>query len=153
MPPPPTSRVSNSESQASAGAMSGRYSSIAKITHPKTSGVFPRDRLFLALDECRESPVIWVSAPAGSGKTTLVASYLAERKLNSIWYRVDEGDGDIATFFYYMGLAAKKGAPHSRNQLPLLTSEYLLDVKTFTIRYFENLYNRIKTPSVIFFDN
>ena len=69
---------------------------IAKITPPKTSGVFPRKRLFRLLDECRKSPVVWVSAPAGSGKTTLVASYLSDRKLQSIWYRVDEGDGDIA---------------------------------------------------------
>ena len=130
-----------------------RWSSMAKITHPKTSGGFPRNRLFRVLDECRASPVIWVSAPAGSGKTTLVASYLSERNLNSIWYRVDEGDGDIATFFYYMGLAAKKATPHTRRPLPLLTPEYLLGIKTFTLRYFENLYSRLKPPSAIVFDN
>ena len=91
---------------------------MAKITHPRISGVFPRKRLFRDLDDSRESPVIWVSAPAGSGKTTLVASYLSERQLHSIWYRVDEGDGDIATFFYYMGLAARKSAPRSKKTLP-----------------------------------
>ena len=133
--------------------MQERRSSIAKITHPKTSGVFPRERLFRLLDEFRASPVIWISAPAGSGKTTLVASYLSERKLNSIWYRVDEGDGDIATFFYYMGMAAKKASPRIRKPLPLLTPEYLLGVTTFTLRYFENLFSRLKPPSVIVCDN
>jgi len=143
----------NLSSWVSTGAKPERWSSIAKITHPKTTGAFPRERLFRLVDELRESPVIWVAAPAGSGKTTLVASYLTERKLNSIWYRVDEGDGDIATFFYYMGLAAKKAVPRTRNPLPLLTPEYLLGVKAFTLRYFENLYNRLTPPSLIVFDN
>jgi ATP/maltotriose-dependent transcriptional regulator MalT/DNA-binding SARP family transcriptional activator len=135
------------------GAKPMRRLSIAKITHPKTTGVFPRERLFRLLDEYRESPVIWVSAPAGSGKTTLVSSYLSDRKLHSIWYRVDEGDGDIATFFYYMGLAAKKAAPRTLKSLPLLTPEYLLGIKTFTLRYFENLYSLLKLPFIIVFDN
>jgi ATP/maltotriose-dependent transcriptional regulator MalT len=145
--------VTNPVSKASARPEPERSSSIAKITHPKTTGVFPRKRLFRILDECRESPVVWVSAPAGSGKTTLVASYLSERKLQSIWYRVDEGDGDIATFFYYMGLAAKKATPRTMKHLPLFTPEYLLGIKTFTLRYFENLYRRLTPPSVIVFDN
>ena len=153
MPQTPASSVSSSETRASAGAKPDRRLSIAKITPPKTTGVFPRKRLFRLLDECREFPVTWVSAPAGSGKTTLVASCLAERRLNSIWYRVDEGDGEIATFFYYMGLAAKKAAPRTRNPLPLLTPEYLFGIDTFTLRYFENLYGRLKPPFVIVFDN
>jgi LuxR family transcriptional regulator, maltose regulon positive regulatory protein len=148
-----TTKATNPLSRASAGPDPERWFSMAKITHPKASGVFPRERLFRVLDECRESPIVWVSAPAGSGKTTLVASYLAERKLNSIWYRVDEGDGDIATFFYYMSLAAKKAAPRTRKPLPLLTPEYLLGVKTFTLRYFEDLFSRLKPSSVIVFDN
>jgi two-component SAPR family response regulator len=97
--------------------------------------------------------VIWLSAPAGSGKTTLIASYLTERKLKSLWYQVDEGDSDIATFFYYMRLAAKKVAPRRRTLLPLLTPEYSLGIPTFTLRYFENLYSRLKPPFIIVFDN
>lgn len=148
-----TNKAANPVSRASDRAESERSFSMAKITHPRTSGAFPRKRLFRLLDECRESPVVWVSAPAGSGKTTLVASYLSDRNLNSIWYRIDEGDGDIATFFYYMGLAAKKGTPRKLNPLPLLTPEYLLGIRTFTLRYFENLYTHLNPPSVIVFDN
>jgi ATP/maltotriose-dependent transcriptional regulator MalT len=73
-----------------------------------------RNRLFEFLDVCLEGPVTWISAPAGSGKTTLAASYLSEKKFPHIWYRADEGDGDIASFFYYMGLAAKRAAPRHR---------------------------------------
>ncbi len=124
-------------------------SQIAKITRPRLSGVLQRDRLFTMLDEGRTRSVIWVSGPPGSGKTTLVSSYLDARALSSIWYQVDEGDADIATFFYYMGRAA----PKKRKPLPLLTPEYLQDIPTFTRRYFENLYGRLKPPFALVFDN
>ncbi|MBM4055055.1 MAG: hypothetical protein FJ264_10395 [Planctomycetes bacterium] len=96
----------------------------AKITCPQIAGVFPRERLFRLMDKGRDNPLIWISAPAGSGKTTLAASYLNSRKLPCLWYRVDEGDVDIATFFYYMGIAVKKAVSSRRASLPLLTPEY-----------------------------
>ena len=148
-----TNRVPNPGSRSSAGSKHKRDLPIAKTTHPKTSGLYHRERLFRLLDEHNDVPVTWISAPAGSGKTALVASYLADRKLKSIWYRVDEGDGDIAAFFYYMGLAAKKAAPRKRWLLPMLTPEYLLGIQTFILRYFENLCNRLKPPFRIVLDN
>jgi predicted phosphodiesterase len=52
-----------------------------------------------------------------------------------------------------MGAAVKQAAPRKRKPLPLLTPEYLPGLPIFTKRYFENLYNRLKTPFVIVFDN
>ncbi len=126
---------------------------IAKITRPTFAKVLHRKRLFRLIDQGRRHPVIYVSGPAGSGKTTLVSSYLDSRKIPCLWYKVDEGDADITTFFYYMGLAAKKAAPGKRRPLPLLTPEYQMGIPTFTKRYFENLYSRLKSSSVIVFDN
>ncbi len=130
-----------------------RNASIAKITRPKLTGIFPRPRLFSLLDGESAKPITWISAPAGSGKTTLVGSWLDARKLPCLWYQIDEGDGDIANFFYYMGLAAKKAAPRYRTPLPLLTPEYLMGLSTFTKRYFENLFSRMKPPFALVFDN
>jgi LuxR family maltose regulon positive regulatory protein len=45
-----------------------------------------------------------------------------------------------------MGLAAKRAAPRKRRPLPLLTSEYLQGISTFTLRYFEELYSRLNPP-------
>ncbi len=133
--------------------MMQRNSDIAKISRPRVSGILPRERLFRLLDSGRGCPVIWVAGPAGSGKTTLVASYLDSRKLPCLWYQLDEADADLASFFYYMGLAAKKAAPRKQKPLPLLTAEYLFGIPTFAKRYFEDLSSRLKPPFAMVFDN
>lgn len=125
--------------------MTKQILSIAKITRPAVTGVVQRNRLFSLLDRVAGKPVTWISAPGGAGKSTLVASYLEARKIPSLWYHCDELDADLATFFYYMGLAAKKAAPRHKQALPLLTPEYLAGIATFTRRYVEILFSRVKT--------
>jgi LuxR family maltose regulon positive regulatory protein len=118
--------------------------SLVKITPPLIHNYYARNRIFCLLDESREQPITWITAPAGSGKTTLVSSYVTERRLSCLWYQVDARDDDAATFFYYMSLAAKNAAPGYHKPLPLLTPEYRLGLRTFTRRYFEEVYKRIQ---------
>jgi len=126
---------------------------LTKISPPHSSGVVPRERVFRILDVCMKRPAVWIASPAGSGKTSLVASYLLVRNIPCLWYRADSGDGDIAAFFYHMGLAAKKAAPSLRKPLPFLTPEYHMGIPVFARRYFEELYRRLKPPFVIVLDN
>src|SRR3989338_5333051 len=126
---------------------------LAKITRPRTATVLARTRLFRWLDRARRSPVVWVSGPPGAGKTTLVSSYVERRRLRCLWYQLDAGDGDVATFFHYLGLAVRKAAPHHRAPLPALTPEYLPGLAVFARRYFENVYTRLKAPVVLVLDN
>src|SRR5215831_15571234 len=94
---------------------------LAKTTRPTLAPTtVARPRLFRLLDRARRKPVTWVWGPPGAGKTTLVVSYLQARKVRTLWYQLDEGDADVATFFYYLGVAA----PRRRRPLPLLTSQY-----------------------------
>ena len=72
---------------------------LAKLTRPRIHGPILRKRLFKLLDERERHSVIWVSGPPGSGKTTLVASYVESRKIPTYWLQLDEGDRDLATFF------------------------------------------------------
>ncbi len=124
-----------------------KQGAIAKISRPNATGIIHRERLFRLLDAGRKQPIVWVTGPAGSGKTSLVASYLDARRLRCLWYQTDEGDADIASFFYYMGVAAKKAAPRTRKPLPLFTPEYLMGIAPFTKRYFENLFSILVRPS------
>lgn len=124
--------------------MAVKQTILAKIARPLISNPVRRERLFALLDQGVAKPMTWLSAPGGSGKTTLVASYLDDRQLPCLWYQCDEGDADIATFFYYVGLAAKKVAPRFRKSLPLLTPEYFSGIPTFTRRFFELLYTRLQ---------
>jgi DNA-binding SARP family transcriptional activator len=126
---------------------------MVKISRPRPKDIYLRRRLFKQLDRMRRFPVTWVSAPAGSGKTTLISSYIEHRKIPCLWYQLDQGDADLATFFYYLGQAAKKAAPRKRKPLPLLTPEYSLGIPTFTLRYFEELCSRFKAPFLFVFDN
>ena len=126
---------------------------IVKINCPCTDGILPRKRLFQILDENTSVPATWITAPAGSGKTSLVASYLVSRNANFIWYQCDSGDRDLASFFYYLGLAAKRVVPPGSYPLPLLTPEYQHDIQNFSRNYFENLYHLLQPGSFIIFDN
>ncbi|MGZ9135512.1 MAG: AAA family ATPase, partial [Candidatus Deferrimicrobiaceae bacterium] len=127
--------------------------SIVKIGRPVLVGHLPRERLFRKLDDLRQHPIIWVSGPAGSGKSTLISAYLEARKIPCLWYRVDKEDADIATFFRYLALAAQKAAPRKKKPLPVFSPEYLPGISRFAGRYFEELYSRLTTPSVLVFDN
>ncbi|NOZ67768.1 MAG: AAA family ATPase [Deferribacteres bacterium] len=133
--------------------MKGKSVYPAKITRPVYAEVLNRERLFHLLDGRRNRPVIWVTGPPGSGKTTLLNSYIDSRKLPCLWYQVDEHDSDPATFFYYMGLAAKKARPRRRQPLPVLTPEYQKSIHAFTRRYFGELFSRLGPPFVIVLDN
>ncbi|GKS69359.1 hypothetical protein W03_13630 [Nitrosomonas sp. PY1] len=131
-----------------------RQIALAKLTQPRISGVAGRDRLHTQLEKGLSNyPVVWIAGPAGAGKTTLVASYLDARQLTAIWYQVDSGDADLATFFYYMGLAGQVAAKRKRSFLPLLTPEYLSDLPGFARRFFRKLFSTITEPFILVLDN
>ena len=130
-----------------------RSTSIIKISPPVLKNVYPRERLFDRLDNLLNRPIVWVSGPAGCGKTSAVASYIKDRQLPCIWYQMDEGDADPATFIYYLGLASKKAAPWRKKALPLLAPEYLPGLATFARRFFEDFHNRLKSSTLFVIDN
>ena len=70
-----------------------------KLRRPRTvPGWIIRPRLFEQLDQVLQKPVALISAPAGFGKTTLLAQWLESSPLPNAWLQLDEKDQEIPTF-------------------------------------------------------
>jgi LuxR family maltose regulon positive regulatory protein len=70
-----------------------------------------RPRLVDQINGGLDKSLILVSAPAGYGKTTLVSSWLSQRKVSSAWLSLDAGDNDPVRFLQYLLTALSPAAP------------------------------------------
>lgn len=125
----------------------------AKVTRPCGNRLLPRPRLFARLDALQAARITWISGPPGAGKTTLASDYLAARAPAGIWFQLDAGDADLATFFHYLTRAAQQARVRNSRQLPALTPEYLPSLVEFTRRFAEALAGRPGEAPVIVLDN
>jgi DNA-binding SARP family transcriptional activator len=116
-------------------------------------GNVARERLFAALDAVRSKPLVWICGWPGAGKTVLASSYLEARSRPALWYQVDAGDADPATFFYYLSEAAASLQRGKKTRLPLLTQEYLADIPGFTRRFFRSLFAVLPIGGLLVLDN
>jgi len=83
-----------------------------KLLRPRPrTGIVDRPRLVRALARGAEAPVTLLSAPAGFGKTTLLASWLAGQRRPIAWVSFDERDRAAGTFWSYLLLAVERAAP------------------------------------------
>ncbi|MFI0415152.1 MAG: hypothetical protein ACH255_13555 [Candidatus Thiodiazotropha sp.] len=126
-------------------------SMVAKITQPLAKDILYRDRLFQKLDSSIQFPLTWITAPAGAGKTMLVSSYSESRNLPCLWFQVDSGDADLATFFHYLGLAGKELAEQKNQTFPLFTPEF--SPAGFSRNFFGQLFEALPQNTVLVFDN
>ena len=126
---------------------------LAKLTRPRLYGTIPRVRLFQLLDRRRQHPLLWVTGPPGAGKTSLVASYITERQIPGIWYQVDAGDADPATFFFYLGKAIEKVSKGKQATMPVLAPEHSQDLGGFARRFFRELFDRLGEGVLVVLDN
>ena len=76
-----------------------------KLYIPKwRPGLVPRARLIELLDQATERKLTLVSAPAGFGKSTVLAEWLAAPQAGerpAAWVSLDQSDNDPALFWAY----------------------------------------------------
>ncbi len=125
----------------------------AKLARPRAAGAVERLRLFALLDAQHDCSLVWIFGPPGSGKTNLITTYLDHNKCPTLWFRIDEGDRDAATFFSYLGEAAATFKGKRGKNLPRLTPEYLLDIAGFSRRYFRELFASLPPGCALVLDN
>ncbi len=78
---------------------------------PARADLVPRPRITRLLDAGLSASLILVSAPAGFGKTTLLAAWLADRPQRSAWLTLDTADNDHARFLSYVLAALQVAVP------------------------------------------
>jgi LuxR family maltose regulon positive regulatory protein len=126
---------------------------LAKVTRPRLQRTYQRTELHNLLDELSATPLIVVSGLPGSGKTTLMSSYIESRNIPCLWYQVDRDDKDPATFFYYLGIAALTVNSINKIALPQVSTERASSVSFQAKEYFQKLYQCLQTPFLIVLDN
>lgn len=70
--------------------------------------IVPRPRLTAQLDDGLQGKLSLVSAPAGYGKTTLVAEWLGKQDRMAAWLTLEDADNDPARFLAYILAALGK---------------------------------------------
>jgi LuxR family transcriptional regulator, maltose regulon positive regulatory protein len=68
-------------------------------------GLLPRPRLTQRLTEAMAGELVLVCAPAGFGKTALLADWARRSQRQVVWLSLDPGDNDPARFWRYLAAA------------------------------------------------
>ena len=70
-----------------------------------------------------------VSAPAGFGKTTVVADWVRESGWNAAWVSLDEGDNEVSRFLSYLTLALREIGDIGETALDALQASHATSVE------------------------
>ena len=126
-------------------------------------GVVARPQLINKLDEGKESKLILISAPAGYGKSTLLADWISQREEVKVgWVSLDSEDNDLRRFFSYLiaslrniDIPIKEGAianlkDQHPDEISKLLSQVINQLSDFSGSAFLVLddYHRITNPDI-----
>ena len=121
-----------------------------------------RSRLLGLLQQSQSDQLVLVTAPAGYGKTTLVASWAAEQDNPVAWYSMDSGDNEPGQFCRYLvesvHRATGNGVPETSamlgiQQIPdpsLVISQLLAELRHLPseLRIVLDDYHQIDNPEI-----
>jgi LuxR family maltose regulon positive regulatory protein len=123
-----------------------------KITPPAVRAIVRNARQIDRLEAALDTSAVWLHGSPGAGKTTLIANWLATRRQDPIWLRLDPDDSDPATFFFHIGAAEALARRADRSRLPTLSPAYQHDPRAFSRAVFRKLFGAEPGPLVVLDD-
>lgn len=97
---------------------------------PRRARMLDRQALRQRLDEARQQQLTILSAPAGFGKTTLLANWAATCGEKVAWISLDASENDPLLFWRYIAAACQQLQPGlERQMVPVLQQSGPLDVE------------------------
>ena len=129
-----------------------------KITCPGIrSDIHPRHRLFRLLEKGLENRLILLSAPAGSGKTSLVASWLGTLPKEAYpaiaWFSIEESDNDPTRFWSYLVSSLAADLPAISEVLqPQISAPQQIDSSALLTTLL-NLFAQVPSPVLLVLDD
>ena len=87
-----------------------------------------RDRLRARLDGAPEARLVLVSAPAGFGKSTLLADWLGQPQVRGAWVSLDARDNDVVRFSRYVAAATAQLAGRTADAAALDSQSFDLEL-------------------------
>jgi LuxR family transcriptional regulator, maltose regulon positive regulatory protein len=96
--------------------------------------------------------LVLVSAPAGSGKSTVLASWLADRPQACAWLQVETSDSDPARFWAYLVQALTSAAPGLSSRLAAVVASSAGD-ESVVVTAVVNALAELEQPLVLVIDD
>lgn len=126
---------------------------VIKFNPPRLPNtVYPRKRLYRQIQQTLNcGSALWVQGPIGSGKTTLVASFLHSEHRQAIWYQMDDTDGEASTFFRQMSLSLKEIGVGG--MLPVFDPRLGQDPVRFAREFFQAYFAQLPAGMVLVLDD
>ncbi len=129
---------------------------LSKVTPPSLPNIIQRPRLTKLLDRHQDRELTVVTGQAGTGKTTLVASYIKTLKIRSVWAILDLGDSDPTNLYYTLLQSLQYSFPEIdftlQSSYPTISAGPRSDIQLFR-EWVQVLFSQIPVPLLIVFDD
>jgi LuxR family transcriptional regulator, maltose regulon positive regulatory protein len=104
---------------------------VTKVVPPRCQGLIERPRLLAVASQLTEKRLAVIKAPAGFGKTSLLATWLPELQKSGhavAWLTVDPNDDEPTTFLFYVCHALKRACEKlGSGAIDLIQESFLID--------------------------
>ena len=125
-----------------------------KLRPPRVAQDFlPRPHLYAALEHGRTGKLTLICAPAGYGKSTLAAAWLASSGHAHVWISLDPSDSDLGQCLSYLAHGLSNVAAHAGARLANILQSATLPPPDYIAANLINDLDEINTPLIIVLDD